>query len=60
MLKTIEKNLFADAYGVTVFQFPGVTAYNKNKISGIVPAPLAPMFFWNFWEWKQEGEIVKG
>jgi peptide/nickel transport system substrate-binding protein len=60
LLKTIEKNLFADAYGVTIFQFPGVTAYNKNKISGIVPAPLAPMFFWNFWEWKQEGEIIKG
>jgi peptide/nickel transport system substrate-binding protein len=56
----VEKNLWADAYGVTVFQFPGVTAYNKNKVSGVVPAPLAPMFFWNFWEWKQEGEIVKG
>jgi peptide/nickel transport system substrate-binding protein len=60
LLTTIEKNLWADAYGVTVFQFPGVTAYNKNKVSGVVPAPLAPMFFWNFWEWKQEGEIVKG
>ncbi len=60
LLTTVEKNLWADAYGVTVFQFPGVTAYNKNKVSGVVPAPLAPMFFWNFWEWKQEGEIVKG
>jgi peptide/nickel transport system substrate-binding protein len=60
LLTTVEKNLWADAYGVTVFQFPGVTAYNKNKVSGVVPAPLSPMFFWNFWEWKQEGEIVKG
>ncbi|MFM6980571.1 MAG: ABC transporter family substrate-binding protein [Micrococcales bacterium] len=60
LLIEVEKNLWADAYGVTVFQFPGVTAYNSNKVSGIVPAPLAPMFFWNFWEWKQEGEIVKG
>jgi peptide/nickel transport system substrate-binding protein len=60
LLIEVEKNLWADAYGVTVFQFPGVTAYNSNKVSGVVPAPLAPMFFWNFWDWKQEGEIVKG
>lgn len=60
LLTEVEKNLWSDAYGVTVFQFPGVTAYNKNKVSGIVPAPLAPMFFWNFWQWKQEGAIVKG
>lgn len=60
LLTAIEKELWGDAYGVTVFQFPGVTAYNQNKVSGVIPAPLAPMFFWNFWEWKQEGEIVKG
>lgn len=60
LLITVEKNLWSDAYGVTVFQFPGVTAYNSNKVSGVVPAPLAPMFFWNFWEWKQLGDIVKG
>ena len=52
LLTTIEKELWGDAYGVTVFQFPGVTAYNKNKVSGVVPAPLSPMFFWNFWDWK--------
>lgn len=60
LLTDVEKQLWSDAYGVTVFQFPGVTAYDSKKISGIVPAPLAPMFFWNFWDWKQEGAIVKG
>ena len=60
LLLTVEKELWADGYGVTVFQFPGVTAWNGNKVSGVVPAPLAPMFFWNFWEWVQEGEIVEG
>ncbi len=60
LLTEIEKALWSDGYGVTVFQFPGVTAYNEKKVSGIVPAPLAPMFFWNFWDWKQEGEIVQG
>jgi len=60
LLTEVEKQLWADGYGVTVFQFPGVTAYNEKKVSGVVPAPLSPMFFWNFWDWKQEGEIVQG
>ena len=60
LLTTVEKNLFADGYGVTVFQFPGVTAFNSKKISGITPAPLAPMFFWNYWTWKQLGGQVNG
>lgn len=54
ILIEIEKLLWADAYGVTVFQFPGVTAYD-DSVTGIVPAPLAPMFFWNFWEWELAG-----
>lgn len=52
LLIEIEKLLWADAYGVTVFQFPGVTAYDESVVTGVVPAPLAPMFFWNFWEWE--------
>lgn len=60
LLKTVEQNVWADGYGVTVFQFPGVTAFNSKKIEGITPAPLAPMFFWNFWNWKQLGGQVNG
>ena len=55
-----EKELWADAYGVTIFQFPGITAWNTNKVEGVVPAPLAPMFFWNFWEWTAKGNAVQG
>ncbi|GHF18130.1 ABC transporter family substrate-binding protein [Pseudolysinimonas yzui] len=55
LLIEIEKILWADAYGVTVFQFPGVTAYDNTVVDGVVPAPLAPMFFWNFWEWELVG-----
>jgi peptide/nickel transport system substrate-binding protein len=51
ILLDVEKELWEDAYGVTIFQFPGVTAYDSS-VSGVVPAPLAPMFFWNFWQWK--------
>jgi peptide/nickel transport system substrate-binding protein len=46
----VEKTLIADAYGTTIFQFPGLTV-SSSKISGIKPSPLAPGYFWNFWEW---------
>jgi peptide/nickel transport system substrate-binding protein len=51
LLTEIEKNLFDDAYGVTLFQFPGVTAWDETKVTGVTPAPLSPQFFWNYWEW---------
>ena len=60
LLTQIETLLWADAYGTTVFQHPGVTAYNKNKLSGVVPAPLSPNMFWNFWEWTPIAEVVEG
>lgn len=50
LLIDVETELWADAYGVTVFQFPGVTAWSSN-VDGVVPAPLAPQFFWNYPEW---------
>jgi peptide/nickel transport system substrate-binding protein len=46
----VEKILIADAYGTTIFQFPGLTV-SSSKISGVKPSPLAPGYFWNFWEW---------
>jgi peptide/nickel transport system substrate-binding protein len=46
----VEKTLIADAYGTTIFQFPGLTV-SSSKISGVKPSPLAPGYFWNFWEW---------
>ncbi len=46
----VEQNLWADAYGITIFQFPGLTAWDKG-VEGIAPAPLSPYYFWNFWEW---------
>jgi peptide/nickel transport system substrate-binding protein len=60
LLTQIETLAWADAYGTTVFQHPGVTAYNKNKLSGVVPAPLSPNMFWNFWEWTPIAEVVEG
>ncbi|MHB1172532.1 MAG: ABC transporter family substrate-binding protein [Lacisediminihabitans sp.] len=50
LLTTVEKEMFKDAYGVTIFQFPDVIAYS-NTIKNVSDAPLAPTVFWNFWDW---------
>ncbi len=46
----IEKAISKDAFFLGIFQNPQVTAY-KSNISGILPAPLSPSLFWNFWSW---------
>jgi peptide/nickel transport system substrate-binding protein len=48
----IDKILWDDFYGVTIFQFPAVTAYDQNAISNISPSTLAPTIFWNIWDWE--------
>lgn len=48
----IDKLLWDDFYGVTIFQFPAVTAFDPNAISGISPSTLAPTIFWNIWDWE--------
>ena len=47
----IEQELVKDAFSVTIFQFPQPTAVS-NKLQGVSSIPLAPTYFWNFWEWK--------
>ncbi|MGJ8722611.1 MAG: ABC transporter family substrate-binding protein, partial [Salinibacterium amurskyense] len=46
----VEKLVWEDAYGVTIFQFPGITVWN-NSVTNVDPSPLSPTYFWNFWEW---------
>jgi peptide/nickel transport system substrate-binding protein len=48
----IEKELWKDAFGVTLFQHPGLTAFNSNYVSGVSAIPISPTVFWNFWEWQ--------
>lgn len=47
----IDKILWSDFYGVTIFQFPGVTAFDQAAIQNVSAGPLAPTIFWNIWEW---------
>jgi peptide/nickel transport system substrate-binding protein len=46
-----DKILWEDFYGVTNFQFPGVTAYS-DRVTNISPSILAPTIFWNAWDWE--------
>jgi peptide/nickel transport system substrate-binding protein len=46
----MDRLLWEDFYGVTIFQFPSVTAYSE-RVEGIDPSILAPTIFWNAWDW---------
>lgn len=50
----VEKHLWEDAFGTTIYQFPGVNAWN-SKIEGVEPIPIAPTIFASFWDWKIAG-----
>lgn len=57
--KEIDALLWADFYGVTVFQFPSTAAYS-DRVTNISPSTLAPTIFWNVWEWEPtESNVVE-
>lgn len=47
----IEQELWSDAFGLPIAQFPGVVAHS-DAVSNVSAAPLSPTIFWNFWEWE--------
>jgi peptide/nickel transport system substrate-binding protein len=48
----IEKLMFKDAIGITIFQFPSANISNKKRITDVNPGILAPTQFYGFWDWK--------
>lgn len=50
ILIEIDKLLMDDFYGLTIFQFPAVTAFS-DRVEGVSPGPLSPTIFWNIWDW---------
>jgi peptide/nickel transport system substrate-binding protein len=46
----IDKLLMDDFYGLTIFQFPGVTAYS-DRVENVNPGLLSPTIFWDVWDW---------
>ncbi|WP_230684817.1 ABC transporter family substrate-binding protein [Cellulomonas sp. JZ18] len=51
ILGEVEKHLVDDAFGVTIYQHPGITAYNPEKITNVQKLGIAPTIFYGFWEW---------
>ena len=50
ILADVDRQLFADFYGMPLFQLPSLTAY-RSDVEGIARSPLSPNLFWNLWEW---------
>ena len=46
----MEAELAKDAYNITIFQFPGLTWWDKS-VTNVSANLLVPYFFWNFWDW---------
>ncbi len=52
ILIEVEKHLFADAFGLPIFQHPSITAYNSTYVDGVSNIALSPTVFWNVWDWE--------
>lgn len=51
ILTEIDRLVWADAFGVPLYQFPSITAF-RSDVEGVAPSPLAPGVLWNVWDWK--------
>jgi len=51
VLTRIDARLFADSYGLPLYQYPGITAWS-DRVTGVAPSTLDPGVFWNVWEWQ--------
>ena len=51
ILAQIDAELWADAYGAPLYQYPVLVAH-RASVEGISPSPLPPGVFWNVWEWQ--------
>lgn len=51
LLLLIETELWADAFGTTIFQFPEVLGYNSTYVDGVSSITLSPTMFWNIFNW---------
>ncbi|ADG73887.1 extracellular solute-binding protein family 5 [Cellulomonas flavigena DSM 20109] len=60
ILGEVEKHLVDDAFGVTIFQHPGVTAWNPEKIGNVQKLGIAPTIFYGFWEWTAGDAATEG
>ncbi len=50
----MESHLFADGFGLPLFQHPGVVAHTA-RLQNASTITLSPTVLWNFWEWETTG-----
>jgi peptide/nickel transport system substrate-binding protein len=48
----IEKELYKDAIGIPIFQFPGAVMWDKTRLSDVNPITLSPTMFYGYWNWR--------
>jgi peptide/nickel transport system substrate-binding protein len=48
----VEKLLVDLGFGLTIFQFPGLVAWNTERISGVSTIAINPTIFYNYWDWE--------
>jgi peptide/nickel transport system substrate-binding protein len=46
----VERAMYAEAYTIGLFQWPGVTAVNSD-LKNVKPSSITPNLVWNYWEW---------
>ena len=46
----VEKELWADAFGTTIFQFPAIQGWDET-LTGVTPSTISPTIFYGFWNW---------
>jgi len=50
--KQIEAEMYKDAIGLPIFQFPAATMVDKTVLSGVKPSVLSPTYLYDYWNWK--------
>jgi len=52
ILGQIENEMWKDAIGIPIFQFPAAVMWDKTKLDNVDPAVLSPTMFYGFWDWQ--------
>lgn len=50
--KKVDALLWEDAFGVPLYQYPSLYAYDQDAVEGVSTSVLSPTIFWNVWDWK--------
>jgi peptide/nickel transport system substrate-binding protein len=52
IVTNIEKEMYKDAIGLPIFQFPAAVMWDKTTITNVQPIVLSPTMFYAYYDWK--------